>query len=130
MYLPQEGQYRSAAGIAISPRVYSANDPETIKRSQFAGLNWEHRYFCPGAVRLHNENSVCSVAGKDTVSGCCEDHLYTADTRAIQREPTVGPVNDQDAGIRGRMHSAWCFSWGNPHHSRFYFFSDKGSGIL
>ena len=100
MYLPQEGQYRSAAGIAISSRVYSANDPETIKRSQFAGLKWERRYFCPGAVRLHNENSVCSVAEKDTVPDCCEDLPYTADTRAIQREPTVGPVNDQDAGIR------------------------------
>ena len=92
------------------------------KRSQFAGLNGEHRYICPGPVRLQNENSVCSVAVKDTVSGCCEDLLCTADTRAIQREPTVGPVNDQDTGIRGRMHSAWCFSWGNPHHSRFYFF--------
>ena len=98
------------------------------KRSQFAGLNGEHRYICPGMVRLHNKNSVCSVAVKDTVSGCCEDLLYTADTRAIQREPTVGPVNDQDAGIRGRMHSAWCFSWGNPHHSRFYFFQTKDPG--
>ena len=97
------------------------------KRSQFAGLNGEHRYICPGMVRLHNKNSVCSVAVKDTVSGCCEDLLYTADTRAIQREPTVGPVNDQDAGIRAECIPRGVFL-GVTLIIRVFIFSEKVSG--
>jgi hypothetical protein len=50
--MPQGGQNRSAAGIAISSRVSSANDPEALQEITFPGLNWEHWYSCPGLVRL------------------------------------------------------------------------------
>jgi hypothetical protein len=45
------------------------------------------------------------VAGKDTVSGCCEDSCVLPIPGQFNGEPTAGPVNDQDAGVRGRMHS-------------------------
>jgi hypothetical protein len=35
--VPQGGQYRNAAVVAISSRVYPANDPETVKRSHSPG---------------------------------------------------------------------------------------------
>ncbi len=40
--MPQGGLYRSAAGIAISYRVYPANNPETTKEIAFTGPDWEH----------------------------------------------------------------------------------------